>query len=81
MLDNSSHLQPPGGRHSEGSFYFGMALTTALIALAGFQTGRVAVHRRLGYAAMVVASLTVVSAYPTAIAMALRGFDLSGNLP
>jgi len=108
-----------GVKRSEGSFYLGMALTTAGIALAGFvpslldpagrkapltwavaahgllfgawlllfiaqttlvQTGRVAVHRRLGYAAVVVAGLMVVTAYPTAIAMARRGFDLSGDL-
>lgn len=108
-----------GATRSEGRFYLGMAITSVVIALAGFapalldpvgrkapltwavaahgllfsawlllliaqttlvRTGRVAVHRQLGYAAVVVAGLMVVTACPMAIAMARRGFDLSGDL-
>jgi hypothetical protein len=42
--------------------------------------GRFALHRRLGYAGAVLAVLMVVSGYVTAIAMARRGYDLSGDL-
>ncbi len=42
--------------------------------------GQIAVHRRLGYAGAVMALLMVISGYGTAIAMARRGFDLSGDL-
>lgn len=42
--------------------------------------GRIAVHRRLGYGAVVLAVLMVVSGYATAITMARRGYDLSGDI-
>jgi hypothetical protein len=42
--------------------------------------GHIAVHRRLGYAGVGLAALMVVSGYFTAITMARRGFDLSGDL-
>lgn len=42
--------------------------------------GRIAAHRRLGYAGAGLAVVMVVSGYATAIAMARRGFDLSGDL-
>jgi hypothetical protein len=42
--------------------------------------GRITVHRRLGYAGVGLAALMVVSGYFTAITMARRGYDLSGDL-
>ena len=42
--------------------------------------GRIAVHRRLGYAGVVLAILMAISGYTTAIEMARRGYDLSGDL-
>jgi hypothetical protein len=42
--------------------------------------GRINIHRRLGYAGAVLAVLMIVSGYTTAIAMARRGYDLSGDL-
>lgn len=42
--------------------------------------GRLAAHRRLGYAGAGLAVLMVVFGYTTAITMARRGFDLSGDL-
>lgn len=42
--------------------------------------GRIAVHRRLGYVGLGLAVLLVVSGYFTAIAMARRGYDLSGDI-
>jgi hypothetical protein len=41
---------------------------------------RFAAHRRLGFVGAVLAVLMVVSGYATSIAMARRGFDLSGEL-
>lgn len=51
-------------------------LTQALLV----STGRVAVHRRLGYAGVGLALLMVLSGFFTAIALSRRGFDLSGDL-
>jgi hypothetical protein len=58
---------------------------TAWLALFLAQTllvgrGRVSAHRRLGYAGVALALLMVVFGYTTAVAMARRGFDLSGDL-
>lgn len=44
------------------------------------QTGRVAVHRRLGTASLFLAAAMVVLGYATVVAMGRRGFDLSGDL-
>jgi uncharacterized membrane protein YozB (DUF420 family) len=41
---------------------------------------RISVHRRLGYVGAGLAVLMVVSGFITSIAMARRGFDLSGDL-
>jgi uncharacterized membrane protein YozB (DUF420 family) len=41
---------------------------------------KIAVHRRLGYLGALFAVLMVLSGYITAIAMARRGYDLSGDL-
>jgi hypothetical protein len=43
-------------------------------------TRRVAAHRRLGTAAMLLVPIMVVLGYMTAIAMGRRGFDLSGDI-
>jgi hypothetical protein len=43
-------------------------------------TRRVALHRRLGVAAVFLAALMVPLAYATTAAMVRRGFDLSGDL-
>src|SRR6185437_16699340 len=41
---------------------------------------KIAVHRRLGYMAALLAVLMIVTGYITAINMARRGYDLSGDL-
>lgn len=51
-------------------------LTQALLA----QKGRIATHRRLGMAGAGLALLMLFSGYFTTIAMARRGYDLSGEL-
>ena len=43
-------------------------------------TRRISVHRRIGTAAMFLAPVMIVLGYVTAITMARRGFDLSGDL-
>ena len=43
-------------------------------------TGRIAVHRRLGIIAIGLAAIMIPVGYASAIAMARRGFDLSGDL-
>lgn len=58
------------------SVWFLLFLTQTILV----PKGRVAVHRRLGYAGVVFAILMVISGYTTAIAMARRGYDLSGDL-
>lgn len=44
------------------------------------QKRRIAIHQQLGYTGAVLAVLMVVSGFMTAIAMAQRGYDLSGDL-
>lgn len=60
-------------------------LTTAWLLLFLAQTvliatGRRTVHRWLGTASVVLAAAIVVVGYKVAIAMTIRGFDLSGDL-
>ena len=50
---------------------------TQTVLISNRQLG---MHRRLGYAGVVLAMLMVVSGYATAVAMARRGYDLSGDL-
>lgn len=50
---------------------------TQTVLISNRQLG---MHRRLGYAGVVLAMLMVVSGYETAVAMARRGYDLSGDL-
>jgi hypothetical protein len=44
------------------------------------ETRRISVHRRLGTAAVFLSPVMIVLGYMTAIAIARRGFDLSGDL-
>jgi hypothetical protein len=119
MKTETALFESGATRRAEGRFYVGMALTAAVITIAGFgpalidqasrkaplslavaahgvvfgawvllfltQTilvpkGRIAVHRRLGYVGTGLAALMVVSGYFTTIAMARRGYDLSGDV-
>jgi hypothetical protein len=62
-----------------GIVYFAWLLVflaqTTLVA-----TRRITVHRRLGTGAVLLSPVVIVLGYVTAIAMARRGFDLSGDL-
>ena len=75
------------GRKAPVTFLVGLhgAVFTAWLVLFLAQTllvgkGRLAAHRRLGYVGAALAVLMVVFGYTTAITMARRGFDLSGDL-
>ena len=75
------------GRRAPVNLLVGLhgAVFTAWLLLFLAQTllvgkGRLGAHRRLGYVGAALAVLMVVFGYTTAIAMARRGFDLSGDL-
>ena len=55
-------------------------LVLFLVQTALVTSRQVGLHRKLGYAGALLAVLMVVTGYSTAIAMARRGFDLSGDL-
>lgn len=59
---------------------FGFWLLVFLLQVALVSQRRIRTHRKLGYAAALLAMAMVVSGYLTAIAMVRRGFDLSGDL-
>jgi len=61
------------------------AMSIAWLALFFVQTAlaatlQIALHRRLGAMTMLLAPVMIISGYVVAIAMARRGFDLSGDL-
>jgi hypothetical protein len=64
---------------AHGTVYFAWLMVflaqTTLVA-----TRRISAHRRLGTAAMFLAPIMIVLGYMTAITMARRGFDLSGDI-
>jgi hypothetical protein len=77
----------PAGRKAPVTLWVGFhgALFTAWLALFLAQAllvgrGRTSAHRSLGYVGAAVALLMIGSGYATAVAMARRGFDLSGDL-
>jgi uncharacterized membrane protein YozB (DUF420 family) len=59
---------------------FGAWLLLFLTQTILVSKGKIAVHRRLGYLGALLAVLMVLFGYITAIAMARRGYDLSGDL-
>jgi hypothetical protein len=77
----------PDGRKAPVTLWVGFhgALFTAWLMLFLAQTllvgrGRMSAHRSLGYVGAAVALLMIGSGYATAVMMARRGFDLSGDL-
>ena len=80
LLDPAGRKEPLTWAVAAHGALFGAWLLLFIVQTALVQTGRLAVHRRVGYAAAVIAVLMVVTAYPMTIAMARRGFDLSGDL-
>jgi hypothetical protein len=55
-------------------------LTVFLAQTIFAATRRIPLHRRLGMAAMFLAPVLILTGYATAIAMARRGYDLSGDI-
>jgi hypothetical protein len=77
----------PSGRNAPPSFLsllhgavFAAWLLLFLAQATLVANGRVATHRRLGLAAVVLAPAMIVVGYVTTITMARRGYDLSGDL-
>ena len=59
---------------------FFAGLLAFLIQSRLIATHRVAIHRRLGLASIIILALMIPLAYTTTIAMVRRGYDLSGDL-
>lgn len=72
-----SPLTPFATAHGVVSFAWLLLFLVQTILVA---TRRIPVHRRVGTAAALLAAILVVLGYLTAITMARRGFDLSGDL-
>jgi hypothetical protein len=70
-------LSPLAAAH--GAVFFAWLLLF-LVQSRLIATHRVAIHRRLGLASIVILALTIPLAYATTIAMVRRGYDLSGDL-
>jgi len=80
LLDPAGRKAPLTWAVAAHGALFGAWLVLFIAQTTFVRTGQLAVHRRIGYVAAVVAVLMVVTAYPTTIAMARRGFDISGDL-
>jgi hypothetical protein len=80
VVDTASRKAPLTLAVGVHGVVFGAWLLLFLTQTLLVPKGRIAVHRRLGYAGAGLAVLMVVSGYATAIAMARRGYDLSGDL-
>lgn len=70
-------ITPLAEAHGIASFTWLLIFLSQATLIA---TQRTALHRRLGMASAVVAFALVVTGYETTVAMARRGFDLSGDL-
>ncbi len=79
-IDPESRMGPMTWAVAAHGVIFGSWLLLFLTQTILIRKGRITNHRQLGYTVAVLAILMVVSGYITAIAMARRGFDLSGDL-
>lgn len=80
MLNTSTRLAPLTLMVGLHGLVFTAWLVLFVVQTALITSRKVGVHRRLGYAGALLAVLMVVTGYFTAISMARRGFDLSGDL-
>jgi len=80
MLDTSARRAPITVAVGVHGVVFVAWLLVFLAQTTLVATGRVDLHRRLGYTVVGLAVLMVLSGYDAAIEMARRGFDLSGDL-
>ncbi len=80
LVDPASRRAPLTGAVGLHGVIFSAWLVLFLTQTLLVSKGRIAVHRRLGYAGAGLAVLMIVSGYFTTIEMARRGYDLSGDL-
>lgn len=80
LVDTAARKAPLTGAVAAHGAVFGAWLLFFLTQTILVPNGRIAVHRRLGYLGTGLAVLMVVTGYVTSIAMARRGYDLSGDL-
>jgi uncharacterized membrane protein YozB (DUF420 family) len=80
LVDPASRLEPLTWAVGLHGVVFSAWLVLFLAQTLLISNGRIAVHRRLGYAGAILAVLMVVSGYFTTIEMVRRGHDLSGDL-
>lgn len=80
LVDTASRKAPLTGAVAAHGAVFGAWLLFFLTQTILVPNGHIAVHRQLGYLGTGLAVLMVVTGYVTSIAMARRGYDLSGDL-
>lgn len=80
MIDPSTRLAPLTLMVGMHGMVFTAWLVLFLIQTVLISTGKRILHRKLGAAGAVLALLMIVSGCMTAVTMARRGFDLSGDL-
>lgn len=80
LIDSETRLAPltPMVALHGAVFFFWLLLFLTQTMLV--RKGNIAVHKRLGTVSAVLAVIMVLLGYHVAIAMARRGYDLSGNL-
>lgn len=80
MVDLESRREPVNFAVVLHGAIFGAWLVLFLSQTILVSMGRIALHRKMGYIGTVLEILMMVSGYLTAITMARRGYDLSGDL-
>lgn len=80
IVNTSTRLAPLTLMVGLHGLVFTAWLVLFMVQTALITSRKVGVHRRLGYAGALLAVLMIVTGYSTAISMARRGFDLSGDL-
>ena len=80
MIHTGGREGPPTAMMAAHGVIFFVWLVVFLVQSVLVRTGKLALHRRLGFLSTFLAAAMIVLGYLTTIAMARRGFDLSGDL-
>ena len=80
LVNTAARKAPPTPLAAVHGIVYAAWLLVFLAQTTLVATRRISVHRLLGTAAVFLAPLMIVLGYATAITMARRGFDLSGDL-
>ncbi len=80
MVDTESRREPANIAVVVHGAIFGAWLLLFLLQTILISNKKIATHRKVGYLGAILAILMVTSGYFTAINMARRGYDLSGDL-